>query len=547
MNDTPVSPTQSEAASPDIKLAFVCDCEERARSACQGQPFFKELEGKRYCVLHYPDTDKLEAFRLALKRKLDAQDFDFQEVWFPESVSFEKFEFSALANFGGSKFSALANFYGSKFSADANFSNAMFSAGADFSSAMFSAGVGFLDSQFNGVANFSGSQFSGVAYFYGSQFSADANFSFSTFGAAANFIRSRFSAFTNFIGSKFSADANFESATFSADANFSSAMFSAKVGFNTVTFGTNAYFRGLTFSADTGFNSTIFSADADFSGSMFRALANFSFSMFSANADFSRSVFSADASFSFSTFKNYVSFAGSNEKKAFGKQTRIDFQHAHIEKPERVSFHTVNLRPYWFINTDCRKFEFVDCFMSYNLKKDVLGAMGAGINWPYRLLAITYRQLADNAEANHRYHEASRFRFSGFEVRRIERFRGIVPWQLDWWYWLASGYGESVRRALFVFLTLLALFAFTYGWVGFDQSGRAMTASVSQIKSQPDTAGKPLNWKDAYLYSVGVSILQKPDPKPLTRTAKFLVYLQTILGPAQAALLALAVRRKFMR
>ena len=37
------------------------------------------------------------------------------------------------------------------------------------------------------------------------------------------------------------------------------------------------------------------------------------------------------------------------------------------------------------------------------------------------------------------------------------------------------------------------------------------------------------------------------DPKPLTGTAQTLVLLETILGPVQAALLALAIRRKFMR
>jgi len=41
--------------------------------------------------------------------------------------------------------------------------------------------------------------------------------------------------------------------------------------------------------------------------------------------------------------------------------------------------------------------------------------------------------------------------------------------------------------------------------------------------------------------------LQKPEPKPLTGTAQTLVLLETILGPLQAALLALAIRRKFMR
>ncbi|MFL6278295.1 MAG: hypothetical protein ACJ74G_24180 [Blastocatellia bacterium] len=49
------------------------------------------------------------------------------------------------------------------------------------------------------------------------------------------------------------------------------------------------------------------------------------------------------------------------------------------------------------------------------------------------------------------------------------------------------------------------------------------------------------------IYRLGVTSLRRPEPKPLTSTAQTLVTLETILGPLQAALLALAIRRKFMR
>jgi hypothetical protein len=48
-------------------------------------------------------------------------------------------------------------------------------------------------------------------------------------------------------------------------------------------------------------------------------------------------------------------------------------------------------------------------------------------------------------------------------------------------------------------------------------------------------------------YSLGVISLQKPEPKPVTNLAQIFVILETILGPLQVALLALAIRRKFMR
>ena len=34
------------------------------------------------------------------------------------------------------------------------------------------------------------------------------------------------------------------------------------------------------------------------------------------------------------------------------------FQFAKIEEPSRVSFHTIILRPHWFVNVNAREFDF---------------------------------------------------------------------------------------------------------------------------------------------------------------------------------------------
>lgn len=47
--------------------------------------------------------------------------------------------------------------------------------------------------------------------------------------------------------------------------------------------------------------------------------------------------------------------------------------------------------------------------------------------------------------------------------------------------------------------------------------------------------------------SLEVITLQRPDPQPVTSTARFAVLLERIIGPIQVALLALAIRRRFMR
>lgn len=52
---------------------------------------------------------------------------------------------------------------------------------------------------------------------------------------------------------------------------------------------------------------------------------------------------------------------------------------------------------------------------------------------------------------------------------------------------------------------------------------------------------------EALFYALRISALQRPEPQPHNNFAKGLVAFETILVPLQAALLALAIRRKFMR
>src|ERR1043166_8355019 len=317
------SPTTKTPAA----TVFLCDCERWMRSVCEGLPFYKKHEGKRYCVLHYPGKDKVSAFDEALKRKLDAQDFDFRGVWFPDKVNFSKFTFTTPANFNSATFSAEANFYSATFSATARFNSATFSAEANFFSAMFSA-----------VADFTSATFSAEANFYSATFSAEARFTSATF----------------------SAEARFTSATFSAEANFFSAMFSAVAGFTSATFSAEAYFTSATFSAKADFFSV--------------------------------------------TFKDYVRFAGGKKEIGFLDDSSLNLQFAKIEKPDRLSFHTISLRPHWFVNVDARKFEFINVDWSWrdtSIKQEIKSIGEEDVLSRHRLLAIACRNLAVNAEENH--------------------------------------------------------------------------------------------------------------------------------------------------
>jgi len=83
--DTALDP-EPESGEPTLEPAsepgFECDCEESMRSACKGLRFYKELESRSYCVLHYPGKEKAQDFKQALQKKLASNDFNFRGYGF---------------------------------------------------------------------------------------------------------------------------------------------------------------------------------------------------------------------------------------------------------------------------------------------------------------------------------------------------------------------------------------------------------------------------------------------------------------------------------
>jgi Pentapeptide repeats (9 copies) len=461
MPDSPTSEPESD---------FVCACEEWMRPACTGQPFFREHQGKQYCVLHFPGKEKSADFERVLQRKLTNNDFVFRGVWFPDNRSFSDFSFTGVVDFRGATFSG-----------HTSFNTATFAATADFRSANFHSNVSFRSAVFSEEANF----------------------------RSATFL-----AFTSF-----------RFATFHAGANFSLVHFKNKaVSFSAASFGDVAIFRSATFCA-----------------------AAFRSSTFSAAADFDSAIFTGKADFSSTTFADRLGFAGTENRCVFTEKSSLDLQLARIEKPDCVSFHTLSLRPNWFVKVDSRKFEFTNVSWNCSSIDEEVGELkGKRVSSPHSLLATACQCLAINAENNNRYEEASTFRYTAMEARRLESWRGFVPWRLSWWYWLGSGYGERIVRAFLVLLGIWLLAGLLYTRVGFARSDPRVTTEPNAVVAKRDEMGASLNLSRALTYSAGVMTLQKPEPRPTTTAAQTLVLFETILGPVQTALLALAIRRKFM-
>ena len=45
------------------------------------------------------------------------------------------------------------------------------------------------------------------------------------------------------------------------------------------------------------------------------------------------------------------------------------------------------------------------------------------------------------------------------DAERLETWHGFGFWKLNWWYWMASGYGERSLQALIVLIAIWLAFA----------------------------------------------------------------------------------------
>lgn len=224
------------------------------------------------------------------------------------------------------------------------------------------------------------------------------------------------------------------------------------------------------------------------------------------------------------------------------------------------------LSPSWFVDVDSRKLVFINPAWNFDVKKEIKSLEKRGIYYPEKLFRTTCHQLASNAEENSRYEEASNFRRIALEMERIEKWESFrksfkafskkksyksksnnfliaflkltkefflktFNLLLHFFYMLTSFYGENWTVAGLVLLLILVISTFLY------------TTSYSAFR----LGEQGLNIWEAISYSLRVMALQRPEPQPVNNFAKIVVAFETILAPLQLALLALAIRRKFMR
>ncbi len=378
-----------------------------------------------------------------------------------------------------------------------------------------------------------------------------------------DFSNKLFSKFIDFSHAVFTENVDFSTAIFTDQSDFSYAVFGHRLKFHSATFNQKTYFVECLFNEHIDFSdskfqgvdftSAIFKQRGEFNYTTFKEYATFRHAKFNENADliFKNATFENEANFRNTIVSGHLTFEGREEKYLVfsNENSWLSLQNAHIEKPENISFKNVRLRPNWFINIDCRKFIFHDVDWknstgNLNRIKVELEEITKRphIGRPSRILAIACRQLAVNSEENNNFEQASSFRLMANESKRLEDYKGWKVWSLHWWYWLSSFYGESPLRAGLVLAGILLLFAFTFMFTNFQVC--PIVKSIPEIPCEPRT----LNIWESILQSLATATFQSIEYiKPNSKISTFLIILEKIFAPLQVALLALAIRRKFMR
>lgn len=536
------------------------------------------------------------------------EDAEFHYSTFVNSTNFNSAEFKEYGDFAFARFKE-----GAKVSFDkasfrrASFQGTHFYSEVDFNEAKISDYANFLQAKCFAIAKFNKVVFpkSGETSFYDAEFHRTVSFDNSKFGPSdfklAKFSLAEASLFdkATFKDAKFKAITQFADATFYGEADFTGASFKS-IAFERATFSRGVRFTGCDFLSTVYFHETKFGGRRD--GRITSGHAYFNYALFEdgSRVYFQNSWFSCFVNFDYAILRGYIFFKGSQNFPLFDSVFEaptsdfgplLSFINTVIENPDRIYFHTVRLRPCWFVNVDSRKFSLIDIdWLDDNgklitVKSELENVSRRRYKHPEELLAIAFRQLAANAEDNSHLEEASFFRRRAMETewaRRKKQFSGLIEHIynesekrreqtgsaegykstppttffgvirrsgdsfLHLLYRLSSFYGENWSWAGIVLLLVLGMFAFAYTRVQFYVC--PLDKPITQSSQQNLCQTRPLQANEAMRHSLASATFQSSDyRKPVNGNGETLILLEKILAPLQAALLALAIRRKFMR
>jgi hypothetical protein len=279
-----------------------------------------------------------------------------------------------------------------------------------------------------------------------------------------------------------------------------------------------------------------FDEQSDFWEAQFGGVADFTRTRFSGHADFSRIIVQESLTFQEETF--------------LPKETNcsVSFQGLTGESAQRIRFEGVNLFRVSFLRTDVSQTRFVGCkwpevptlpfplricrpigqfrhVIFDELLLEQRKRQGEPIDDQRAAVALLYRQLQINYEANRQEAEAGDFYVGFMEMRRRD------PDNFPWFYRVMlfiyrelAKYGEAFGRPLFWYLAVLSpLFALGYWLLS------------------------PSSYPDALFSALTAGFFFREVPQGIEGWEKLLVYANMVSVILLLGLTVIALRRHFRR
>jgi hypothetical protein len=241
-------------------------------------------------------------------------------------------------------------------------------------------------------------------------------------------------------------------------------------------------------------------------------------------------------------------------------------------KPELISIAQCNLTCSSFIGSDVSHVLFIDNQWRSNPTEPIkllehrhlIGEKKSEDIWGgYHLGTIgqcaeTDRQLKRNFEEKGNYIDAGDFHYSEMEMRRFSELYGSDSREkkkITFWhrlsilsaYKMLSGYGECPGRAFLILMISLVIFSWMHLFAGFNLNGELIKYKLSLIP--PFEFPSCREAVNAILLTFSNFTLRSLDWLRLSNgvVASILWTFETIFGPLQIGLLALAIKRKIHR
>ena len=336
-------------------------------------------------------------------------------------------------------------------------------------------------------------------------------------------------------------------------------------------------FRGIPGSAEPNlvdFSEAHFLNETTFNKAEFDNEARFSGVKFEKEVDFYSTTFKGNVDFLAATFNEKTLFAGGGETKVFFVECY--FPRIRLGKEATLTFEDVDLSNAVFLDTNIEPFVFrnVSWHQTRSRKRALLNEFppikGNESESEYESIAENYRQLVLNYEKKRAYEAAEDFHIGEMEMRRKKKgveSKSILSKRIREWfnaynlYRLLSNYGTSYWQAFGVLIFFVLIFSWFFLYSGIQTSetrssgtngAQVDTIEYDVFQNEDHSFVSLSQWFPDYLLAIQltmsiITFQRERFYEPIGALGRFLLFAAVIVLASQAALVLLAIRRRFKR